>query len=234
MARGIPNNPVVCRNCEDPHGCPKDQLCHRCRIQGRPNPNKKYHWTSDLDLALKRVYQQATTRRELSLNLDHFQLRTGFARVVIVARAAMLSLAQKRKRWTMAEIDFLTDAAGRLSKSAIAKRLNRSYWSVKAEFSKLDMHSRLRDGYSQDDVAYLLGASARSVRKWIGLGWLRLQHSRITEASLIRFIRMHPEEYQLSRVDEAWFKGVLFSEFGRKHTNALGSGSASCAERNSF
>jgi hypothetical protein len=123
----------------------------------------------------------------------------------------------------------LSEAAGRLSKSAIARKLNRTYWSVKAEFSKLELQSRVRDGYSQVDVALLLGASPQSVRKWIGLGWLRMYDSRITEVSLVRFLRTHAEEYQLSRVDEAWFKGLLFPEFGRKHSNSLGTGS--CAGR---
>jgi DNA-binding CsgD family transcriptional regulator len=138
-----------------------------------------------------------------------------------VARAAALGLGQSRKRWSESEVEVLSEAAGRLSKAAIAKKLNRTYWSVKAEFSKLELQSRLRDGYSQGDVAYLLGASPRSVRKWVRSGWLRLQGSRITEASLSRFIRTHAEEYQLSRVDEAWFKGLLFPEFGRKSINAL-------------
>jgi hypothetical protein len=221
MARGIPNNPVVCRKCQDPHGCPKDRLCHRCRIQEKPNPNKRYHWTSNLDLALKRAYQGASTRRELSRNLDQLQLRTGFTRVVILARAATLGFGARRRRWTAEEIVALTKAAGRLSD--IARRLSGSYRSIKSEFSRLDLRSHVIDGYSQTDVACLLGASERSVRKWISLGWLKLQHSRVTEASLIRFIRTQPEEYQLSRVDEAWFKGVLFSAFGRKYTNGLGS-----------
>lgn len=224
MPRGIPNHPVICTICKEAHGCPKDQLCHTCRVKGRPNPNKKYHWTPHLDLGLRRAYQQASTRCELSRNLDDFQVRSGFTRVVIVSRAVALGLSATRRRWTVKEIEALTDEAGCLSKSAIAKRLNRSYWSVKAEVSKLELRSRLSDGYSQADVAYLLGASVRSVRKWIGLGWLRLQHCRITEASLIRFIRNQPEEYQLSRVDEAWFKGVLFSAMGRNHTSSLGSG----------
>lgn len=229
MARGIPDNPVVCRKCEDPRGCPKDDLCHRCRVQARPNPNKKYHWTPDLDLALRRAYQQAASRDELSRNLDYLQRQCGFTRFVIVARAAVLGLARNRKRWTESEVEVLSESAGRLSKAAIAKRLNRTYWSVKAAFSKLELQSRVREGYSQGDVAYLLGASPQSVRKWIRLGWLKVQDSRITEASLIRFIRTHAEEYQLSRVDEAWFKGLLFPEFGRKSTNALGMGG--CAER---
>ena len=38
---------------------------------------------------------------------------------------------------------------------------------------------------------------------------------RVTEKSLERFLRQHSEEYQLSRVDETCFKGMLFSSFGR-------------------
>lgn len=67
------------------------------------------------------------------------------------------------------------------------------------------------------DVQYLLGVGGRSIKKWIKLGWLRVQNDRITEASMVKFLREHPEEYRLNRVDETWFKGLLFPSFGRNH-----------------
>jgi hypothetical protein len=53
------------------------------------------------------------------------------------------------------------------------------------------------------------------VKKWIKMGWVRLQDNRLTEASVAKFLRDHPDEYKLNRVDEAWFKGILFPAFGR-------------------
>lgn len=217
--RGIPNDPVQCTGCGEPNGCPGDHKCHRCRIKGRPNPNKKYEWTNELDQAIRRAYQ-ASSRRRLSENIDYLERLSRFSRASIMARAAILGLAAKRRKWTVQEVEFLSEAAGSIGKAAVARKLNRSYASVKAEFSHLQLSSRVSAGYSQGDVAYLLGAGPRTVRKWVRAGWLSLQRGRISEASLIKFIRQHPEEYQLSRVDEAWFKGMLFPGFGRQITKA--------------
>src|SRR5205807_6998048 len=219
--RGIPNNPVVCIGCGELKGTPKDRRCHSCRIQTRPNPNKRFSWTAGLDQELQLVYKEARTRRELSENLDRFQKWSGFTRIVVLARATQLGISDQRKRWTPEEIEILSETAGSLSKSAIARKLKRSYWSVKAECSKLQISSRLREGYSRADIEFLLGAGSRSVRRWIALGWLRVQDGRVTEPSVTRFLREHPEEYRLRRVDEAWFKGLLFPSFGAKRDRGV-------------
>src|SRR5262245_8157105 len=214
--RGIPNHPVICGNCGGGIGCPKDSRCHRCRIKGRPNPNKRFFWTADLDNALIRAYRRAGTRRELSDNLNHVQRLSGFTRVVILSRAEALGLSFRAKRpWTEAEIESLREDLGGLSKSQIARRLGRSYYSVKAEVTKLAPTARLSANYSQENVEQLLGVGRKRVCQWIRNGWLHLSDGRVTERSLERFLRLHPEEYQLSRVDEAWFKGMLFPSFGR-------------------
>jgi hypothetical protein len=69
--------------------------------------------------------------------------------------------------------------------------------------------------YSQQDLEQLLGVGRSRVCQWIKNGWLQLLNGRVTEKSVAKFLRLHPEEYQLSRVDEAWFKGMLFPSFGR-------------------
>jgi hypothetical protein len=219
--RGIPKNPVACVGCGELKGSPKDQMCHACRIKARPNANKRFSWTPELDQELRLVYKEASSRRELTGNLDYFQQRSGFTRVVVLARATQLGLSAQRRRWGMEEIEVLSESAGTLSKSAIARKLRRSYWSVKAECSKLQISSRVTDGYSRTDIEYLLGVGPRSVKKWINLGWLRVQAGRVTEASMVKFLREHPEEYRLNRVDEAWFKGLLFPSFGRKYNETV-------------
>jgi len=222
--RGIPNNPVACRSCGELKGSPADQLCHGCRIRNRPNPNKKFSWTAQLDQELKLVYQESRNRVELTEGINAFQRRARFTRVVILARAAELGLSSPSRRWTQTEIDILCDLAGSQSKSAIARKLGRSYCSVKAQCAKQNISARLSSGYSRADVEFLLGVGARSVRKWIKSGWLRLQQDRVTESGITKFLREHPEEYTLSRVDEAWFKGLLFPSFGRNYIPASGEG----------
>jgi hypothetical protein len=163
------------------------------------------------------VYHEAHTRRELTEGLNAFQRQSGFTRVVVLARATQLGLSSANRRWTAADIEVLGDLAGTLSTSAIARKLGRSYWSVKAQCSRLCLQSRITSGYSRVDLQYLLGVGGRSIKKWIKLGWLRVQNDRITEASMLKFLREHPEEYRLNRVDETWFKGLLFPSFGRHH-----------------
>src|SRR5437016_5647783 len=131
--RGIPNNPVVCNGCGALKGSPKDRVCHSCRMKARPNPNKRFSWTPELDYELQLAYKESRTRLELTQNLDRFQKRSGFTRVVMLARATQLGMSSKRKRWTPEEIGLLSETAGTMTKSAIARNLKRSYWSVKAE-----------------------------------------------------------------------------------------------------
>ena len=206
--RGIPNHPVTCCKCGGGNGCAKDSRCHRCRIKGRPNPNQRFFWTSDLDTALVRAYRRATTRRELTSNLNHIQRLSGFTRVVILSRAEVLGLSfAVRRPWNEAEVESLREDLGTLSKSQIATRLGRTYCSVKAQVARMGLSARMSADYSQQDVEQLLGVGRKRVCQWIRNGWLRLLGGRITERSLEKFLRLHPEEYQLSRVDEAWFRG---------------------------
>ena len=220
--RGIPNKPVVCRSCSERKGSPADHLCHGCRIKMRPSPNKRFFWTTELDQQLRLCYQDAPNKVALTDNLTGLQKRTGFTRVVLLARAAQLGLSAQSRAWTQGEIQSLENLAGTLSSAAIARKLGRSYGSIKARCAKQNISRRIREGYSREDVESLLGVGARSVRKWIKSGWLRLHQGRVTESSMIRFLREHPEEYRLNRVDETWFKGLLFPSFGRNYVPSPG------------
>lgn len=214
--RGIPNHPVTCGKCGSDKGCPKDGLCHRCRVAGRPNPNKRFSWSPEFDQALTRAYRTAGRRRDLTDNLNHVQRLTGFTRIVILSRAQVLGLSFAAKRpWSEFEIESLREALGSTGKTPIAKRLGRTYYSVKAQISKMGLFSRISENYSQQEVQHLFGVGRKRVCQWIRNGWLQLLDDRVTERSLEKFLRLHPEEYQLSRVDEAWFKGMLFPLFGR-------------------
>ncbi len=136
--------------------------------------------------------------------------------MVILSRAAVLGLSfAVRRPWTESEIASLREDLGTRNKSQIAKRLGRTYYSVKAQVARLALSARVSADYSHQDVQQLLGVGRKRVCQWMQKGWLHLLNGRITEKSLDKFLRQHPEEYQLSRVDEAWFKGMLFPSFGR-------------------
>lgn len=219
--RGIPKKRVRCLACDRMKGCPADQLCHSCRIASRPNPRKRFFWTTELDALLVSGYRRARNREELSRNITTLQGRSRFTRVVILARAVQLGLSfSPRRPWTPAEIALLESSAGRYSPVSIARKLQRTLGSTKAKMKQMEISLRIAQGYSQSDLAELLGASPASIRRWCRIGWLSLVNDRIPESAVVRFLRVHPHEYQLRRVNEGWFKGLLFPAFNSAGVNS--------------
>lgn len=213
--RGVPNNPVSCTRCGDPLGYPKDGLCVRCR----PNRTRKYFWKPEFEDSLRRLYEEHFhNRRELSAALTAFAKHLGWPRTAVQRRASQLCLTQDvRRRWQPQEIEFLREYAGSKSLAFFERKLRRNHYSVKAMLNRLHLSSRITEGYSREDVRVLLGISWKTLDRWLRLGWLKPSPStdRIQESQVLRFIKVHPEEYRLKRVDEAWFKGLLFPMMGR-------------------
>ncbi len=52
------------------------------------------------------------------------------------------------------------------------------------------------------------------------MGWLTLVNGEFQRPQFSDFLGFHPHEYQLRRVEEVWFKGLLFPAF-----NSVGSSS---------
>lgn len=197
-------------------GCASDRLCHSCRILSRQPAGRKFIWTSELDEILRRAYKNANKRQELSTNLNNFQRTSGFTRNVILSRAVQLGLSfSTRRPWTKEEIEVLEARAGQASVKALAVKLKRTHSSVKAKLKQTGLSARLGEGYTQDDLRELLGASTQSIKHWLAWGWLRMVQGRIPEASVLKFLRLHSEQYHLGRVNQAWFKGLLFPAFNR-------------------
>ena len=225
--RGMPNKPVTCLVCGWMKACAADQLCHSCRISSRPNARKRFVWTTEFDALLVSAYRRAQNREDLTRSLTALHRLTRFTRVAILARAVQLGLSFSRRRpWTPAEITVLESSAGCYSPSSIARKLQRTVGSTKAKMKQLEISVRVAEGYSQADLAELLGASPASIRRWCRSGWLPLVNGRIPEPAVVRFLRHHPHEYQLRRVNEGWFKGLLFHAF-----NSAGVSSRTSRER---
>jgi primosomal protein N' len=211
--RGIPNQPVTCAQCGAEWGCAKDGLCHGCRVATVARQRRRHTWTPEFDQALRRSYQTAHNRAALIDGITAIQRLTRFPRSVIVSRAAALGLTRPGRRWNEQEISQLQEILGSRSLSTIAGELGRSYYSVKGAVARLQVSARQTEGYSRQDLERLLGVSSRQVRRWIALKWIKLVDERVPESEIARFLRRHPEQYQLNRVDEAWFKGLLFPAF---------------------
>jgi hypothetical protein len=226
--RGVPRSPVTCKQCKKENGCPKDNLCHACRVTSRPNPRKQYAWTPDLEARLAECYRRARNKEELTAGLNAMQRSTGFTRNVILAQAAQAGLSFCQRRiWTPEELGYLQENAGRISIAAMARELGRTYWSIKRRAAVLRLRGRVTEGYSADDLTRLMGVGRLTLIRWIAKGWISQQDGRIPEASVLRFLRTRPHEYQLRRMDEAWFKGLVFTAFDRpsgKHALPGGAG----------
>ena len=189
--------------------------------------SKKFFWTDGRDLILRRCYRTARGRNELIQNISNLQRVTGFPRFAIISRASALGIARLKKQpWTADEMYELRELAGTCGRRMLAERLGHSEYSVKAALKRLMLSARVNEGYSRSDLVELLGTSPTSIRRWEKMRWLVFGAcGRASEPSVRRFLRMHPDQYQLSFVNEAWFKGLLFETYnsvrpGQRETNS--------------
>src|SRR5258708_19859675 len=119
----------------------------------RSSATRKFVWTPELDEVLRRTYNGAHTRADLSNNLNHLQRRTGFTRNVILTRAVRLGLSfSTRRAWTAEELRTLEGLAGRTTLRGLALRLNRTHASVQGKIRELVLSSRFTEGYTLDDL----------------------------------------------------------------------------------
>lgn len=184
---------------------------------------KKFFWTESLDLMVKRAYQTARNRKELIRNITLLKQTTAFPGFAIHQRAAQLGVARtKPPGWTGEEIERLHELVATAGRRTIARRLGRTEYSVKAQLRKLGLSLQFRDGYTGETLASVLGTSPKTVRRWEQMRWLKKVDDRFPESAIRRFLVTHPEQYQLGRVNEAWFKGMLFDRYNDADTHLEG------------
>ena len=133
-----------------------------------------------------------------------------------------LTMHMDRTPWTRAELDVLDDLVGRVSAATIAKRLGRPVSSVVNKCKHMRISRRVRDGYTMRDLELCFGEDHRKIAAWIKNGWLqdRLQGTRrhdgngrdihrICEKDILDFLRNHPQEINLGKVDQIWFLDLV-------------------------
>lgn len=216
--RGIPGQPVTCEVCGNDEGCPTDKRCSKCRIKAVAALGRKYTFTPEMDEMIRRIYaDNASNRKELRRGLDRFAQMYRFPRHVPRYRAQRLGVTRDtRHPWTPEEIEILRELSGVKPVRYISERLKRGPTTVQAMMDRLKISRAVLDGYSREQVAQVTGASTKSIARWIDQGRLRVDTDtdRVTEASLARFLRNHQDCYSLKRVDEMWFKDMIFSRAG--------------------
>jgi hypothetical protein len=73
--------------------------------------------------------------------------------------------------------------------TTIAKGLGRSEMSVRLKMKSLRFEYQDLAGFKTKDIADMLGATVRQVRRWRRKGYLSGVNGRITEESLLKFCR---------------------------------------------
>ena len=182
----------------------------------------KYTWRPEYDAYLKAHYFGGLNRRFQVLN--RMVRLTGLPRWYIKRQAARLGLTMKmdRRPWTQAELGLVEHLVGRVSAATIAKRLRRPESSVVNKITRLGTSRRVREGYTMRDLEQCLGEDHHKISVWIANGWLRdrLQGTkrhggngndihRIREKDVLRFIKTHPHEINLGKVDQVWFLDLV-------------------------
>lgn len=213
--RGVPNNPVECTNCLSKTAAPKDRLCKSCRcVSMRP---QKHTWNAEQEAELKTVYAtSAHNRGELTKALNRFVAKHRIPRPIVAWKAGQLGVRMdNRNPWTDREKTFVREHAGAVTAKEIARILGRSNDSVITQMERMELSRRVSDGYALTQICEVFGVSFSLATKWVERGWLRIgKNGRIPETSVMRLLKTQPQSYDLRRVDQTWFKGMVFSAFG--------------------
>jgi hypothetical protein len=149
---------------------------------------------------------------------------TALPRWYIKRQAGRLGLTMRmdRRPWTATEMDLLERLVGRVSTVSIAKRLHRPETSVVNKLKRMGTSRRVREGYTIRDLGLCLGEDHHKIAAWIRNGWLRdrLQGTsrqdgngndihRIREKDVLSFMKRHPAEINLGKVDQTWFLDLV-------------------------
>jgi len=182
----------------------------------------KYTWRPEYDAHLKVHYFGGLNRRFQVLS--RMVRMTGLPRWYIKHQATRLGLTMHidRRPWTRVEMDLLENLVGRVSSATIARRLRRPESSVVNKLKRMGTSRRVRDGYTMRELELCLGEDHHKIAGWIKNGWLgdRLQGThrhngngndihRIREKDILNFIRSHPQELNLGKVDRTWFLDLV-------------------------
>jgi hypothetical protein len=163
------------------------------------------------------------TVREVSANLNRIAARTGVpkTRLKYEAKKRGWRCQVDRRAWNPQEVDYLKEKLGTASITRIAHDLKRSVVSVRVKTAKLRLSIWLSEGYNISDLGEVFGLHHSRIESWARRGLLGKPHGhgghggniRFAEASVVRFIRRYPSEYNLGRVDETWFKSMVFGRY---------------------
>lgn len=115
------------------------------------------------------------------------------------------------RRWSAEDDARLREAMGHRAIQVVARDMQRSVEAVRSRAYDLGLMTRVADGYSLDDVKDCMGVPRAKVAAWITSGLLQVKDGRVTVESMERFVRAQAHRYDLRRVDQVWFKSIVFA-----------------------
>jgi hypothetical protein len=198
------------------------RFCLKCRSGRRRRRRLKYAWGPQLDAYLRAHYYGGLHQRGRVIR--ELMRQTGYPHWYIKrqARRLGLSMTQDRRPWTREELDILDRLLGKVSAATIAKRLKRTETSVVMKIKALGHSRRVSEGCTMRDLEKCLGEDHHKIQRWIASGWLRgrLQGTRrhdgnghdihrFSEKDILAFVKRHPEEINLGKVDQLWFLDLV-------------------------
>jgi hypothetical protein len=176
----------------------------------------QYVWTKEIDAELRLAY--AGGRGAVSAAFDRLAKRTGWRRAAFSARAVKIGAATtgQYRKWTAAEDAYIRERAGTVSVRAIAAKLGRTRLATAGRMERLKVSRRPSEGYCVSDLMGAMGVSYSFIVSKLKRGLFGKVHRngglRASEENVVRFLREHWREYDLRRVDQDWYKAMVFGD----------------------
>lgn len=209
------------------------KYCLKCRAERRRRAKLKYNWLPQHDAYMRANYHGGLHRR--GRVIKELMRQTGFPRCYVKRQAQRLGLTMHpdRRPCTPAEMETLDKLLGKISAGTIAKRLKRTETSVVMKTKAVGHSRRVCEGYTIRDLELCLGEDHHRIQKWIAAGWLPngfqtiIQHDgngheihRFSEKQILNFIKSHPLEINLGKVDQMWFLDLVLLRGSAQNASA--------------
>jgi hypothetical protein len=164
-----------------------------------------------MDAIVRAAWQNPKDYKHLTPAIDEAVRRIGYPRHIVKMRAQRLGLTYDvRHKWSAWEEQFLMTYAGSKSKRWIARRIGHGYTATEAKMNSMGLRTALREGMTASDLAAALGVCLQTVNRWEADRLLRRKGGNFHEAAVRSFVGQYPSEYDLRKVDQSWFKALLF------------------------
>lgn len=197
-------------------GAGSDGLCGGCRLRAFTTAKRVYHFTTEMNEGLRAAYFGDRTRLTEAITvLERKYPEVPRKQWLAQAKRIGVATTGRFRRWTDEEDAYLSERIGQVSMTAIARKLGRSREAVEGHAERLGLSRRRSDdSYCVSDLVKGFGVHFSVGKRWIERGLLgevrRCQGLRVSGEDVVQFIRKYPDLYDLRKVDQVWFKSMIF------------------------